>query len=407
MKIYKWCLFTLLAVFVLTNGAIADTSVSGRLRTYLYGWQSHGSQDQNHLRLYQSLVLNVYELGAKNLSFHTYMRTAHDFRSEEEIHAPTRLFNGYLKWKKIGGLLDLRLGRQFVHFGVGSVTLDGVKATLTKYRAFVLSVILGAETPFTREVELQSFSNYSVLGAYLSTAHFLDTRIGLSYIQKKREGQIRWKQFGVTIDKTFGPGITLLGKCDYNLDAKDIHELLARVRFTPSQRFSLYSDFGRRKPRIDSDSFFSIFNPQPYDWLRLGGSYKVMEGSAIYAEYRLTELETDKSSRLALGFDIGMFDAGITKQSGYGGSHFGAYCGVGRNFGDRLSLAARVNFSRFSLEELVGDMENALFSYLRVSYLPLKGLRTELSVQHLTNPKYRKDMRVLGTISYSFKHGQS
>jgi len=405
-KIYKWCLFTFLAVFVLSTNAAADTSVSGRLRTYLYGWQSFIPEEQSHLRLYQSLILNVNGLGVKNLSFHSYMRTTHDFQSDEEIHAPTRLFNGYLNLKNIGGLLDLRMGRQFVDFGVGSVTLDGLKATVTKHRAFVFSVIFGAEAPFTREMELQSFSNHSVLGAYLSTAYFLDTRIGLSYIQKKREGRIRWKQAGLTIDKTLSSGITFMGKCDYNLDTREIHELLARVRFTPGQRFSLYSDFGRRKPRIDSDSFFNIFDPQPYDWFRLGGNYQIMEGTTVHADYRLTELETDQSSRLALGVDIGIFDIGITNQSGYAGNQFGAYCGVERDFGDRLSLGARMNFSRFSLEELVGDMENALYSYLRVSYLPLNGLRTDLSVQHLTNPQYRKDLRVLGTISYSFRHGR-
>lgn len=405
--INRWWFISLITVFALLGNSFAQTSLRGRIRTNVYGWQSHSPGDQNHLRLYQSIILNVNGIGVKNLSFHTYMRTAHDFRSEVQIHAPTRFFNGYFNWKNIGGILDLRLGRQFVHFGVGSVTLDGLKATLTKQRAFVLSVAVGAEAPFTREMEFQSLSNYSVMGAYLSTSYFFDTRVGLSYIQKKREGEIRWKQFGLTIDRNFGVGLGLLGKCDYNLEAKYIHELLVRIQFMKNRRFSIYSDLGRRKPRIDSDSFFSIFNPQPYDWLRIGGRYEVMEGTAVHADCRFTRLETDQSSRIALGAEIGMFDVGITNQSGYGGNQFGAYCGIGRQLGDRLSLGARINFSRFSLEELVGDMENALYSYLRLSYLPLRGLRTEMSIQHLTNPQYKKDLRVLGTISYSFRYGRS
>lgn len=405
MKIIFRSVLLFLTTISVSSTLQAGTKINARLRTNIYAWQGRSLEDRDHLRLYQSFVFNAHDLGVKNLSFHTYLRTMHDFRSESNIDAANKIYNAYVDWKKIGDIVDLRLGRQFVHFGVGSMTFDGLKMTFTKRRAFVLSAYVGSETPFSREADTQSFSKNSVWGTYLNTAALFNTRIGLSYIQKERGGRIRWKQIGFTVDRSVGSFITFLSRYDFNLDTKDLHEALIRVRFRKTDRFLFYSDIGRRKPRIDADSYFRIFNPIPYDWLQLGGSYGISHGTRLHAEYRLTRLEDEQSSRISLSADLGMFQVGIMTRSGYGGSQFGIFGGASRDFGQRLSLAARINFSRFSLEEIVGDMENALFSYVRIGYVPQKSLRTELSVQHLMNPQHERELRALATVVYSFRKG--
>ena len=97
---------------------------------------------------------------------------------------------------------------------------------------------------------------------------------------------------------------------------------------------------------------------------------------------------------------------GVSNQNGYGGSHLGVFGGINKEFNDKLSMAVQLNFSKYNIEELIGDYENALFSYFRINYIPIKNLRISMNVQHLTNTRYKKDVRLLGSLVYSFRHGR-
>ena len=129
-----------IAVCVLTVNAYSGTSVNGRSLTHLYSFQTKNGTSEDHLKLYQSFVFNVQELGMKNLSFHTYFRAGHDFLANG-AEIPTSLYSAYVNWSKIGDLLDLRIGRQLFHAGVGSGTLDGLKIVLNKKGLFALFLI--------------------------------------------------------------------------------------------------------------------------------------------------------------------------------------------------------------------------------------------------------------------------
>lgn len=398
----RFCIAGCLSV-VLLNVTYAGPQVNAKLRTRVYLWQN-GSDDENHTRWYQSLALNANRLGHQNVSFHTYLRTAHDFQSDAGLNTPTRIYNAYLDWKRIGNVLDMRLGRQFVHFGVGSATMDGLRLTLAQQRRFRLSLYYGAETPFSRPgTELSGLSEKQIMGAYLSSTAILKTRLGLSYVRKSRDNETRWEQAGLMLDRSFGSMWMVLAKINYNLDTQDIHEMLVRIRFTQSNDLTMSTDFGRRKPRFDVDSYFNIFEIEPYDWFRLSVSKHLGSWLKLNAMVRMTMLEDKQATRVQVSGDMGLFQVGLMNQSGYGGNNLGLFGGVQKEITDKMMLAARLNFSRFTLEEIVGDVENAMFSYLMFGYRIHKDFKTQVSLQHLTNPQYERDLRAIVNIAYTFR----
>lgn len=396
-------------LLIVPASSFSATTINGRLITSLYGWQAEEAQDGveksvDHLRAYQALMCSLRGIGSENISFRTYLRTTDDLRSDVPGDPNTRLYHAYLDWRKIGHLVDLRLGRQFLQAGVGSATMDGVRIAVEKRGFFRLIGYAGSEAPYSRKAEFEGWSENNLWGAYLTSGYIYDLDLGLSYIHKNRDGASYWRQFGITAGKDLSPTLSFFGRLDYDLDGGDLQKLLIRVRYQKGNRLSLYSEFERRKPRIYTGSFFSTFDPKPSSQIRLGSDYRVNGLLRLNGEYRVTAYEDDSSQRVSVAANFGPGSIGFARQTGYGGKSNGIFGGVNYSFGEKLSVGAKLNFSEYELSELVSETERATSSTAQITYIPFRGLETRLELQNLTNPYYDTDLRVLGTIAYSFRY---
>ncbi|MBN2289027.1 MAG: hypothetical protein JXQ83_06805, partial [Candidatus Glassbacteria bacterium] len=151
------------------SGKVFFSGSSQSLFYYLENYPGSGGQGSVcNFRSYESVRMKLVGRGSKNsLGFHTFFRTSQDLNVDYEEDPLHRLYNGYLEW--IHGRFSAAAGRQWLHLGVGSLTLDGAKVSYTDPRYLEVTGYLGTESPYTRHFSLSGWDRARAGGVYLSS----------------------------------------------------------------------------------------------------------------------------------------------------------------------------------------------------------------------------------------------
>jgi hypothetical protein len=147
----------LFSLFTSLSNLPADLVFSGSSRSLFYSRENFFSpledESVHNFRLYQYMRMKLSERGKKSsISFNTYLRVSDDLNVEYPNDPNWRLYNGYLQLDR--GYTQLSLGRQWLHLGPGSMTLDGLKLSIGSPGLTQLTGYVGTESPYSNNFRL-------------------------------------------------------------------------------------------------------------------------------------------------------------------------------------------------------------------------------------------------------------
>lgn len=377
--------------------ASAQIQVDGQLYSDLYAFED--ASESQRVDFYPGVMLRLRPEGYRNLQFKGNFRLA---RRGDPADWSERVYNGYADWRADGGVVQARLGRQFLYQGVINGSVDGMSLALRPTDGVDLKVVGGVSAPYDRSLDIKSWDEGGLLGAYVSARVAPEAKVEASYVQQRRAEQVAWEQVGGALNGVLAGAVYYQAQLDYNLKASTVQGMRYRATYAPDGPWQVFAEYNAQRPRIFEDSYFNIFELEGFQQLRGGlsrtlGPYQVgVEGfHTIYEEE-----ETTDEVMVRLGSSWGAI--GVVYQTGYGGDNFGLYADVRYPVGDDLTL--RLHSSHYSYQRRsIAISEEATAVSGGIEYRPIRDLRLLAEVQQSLNTYYSNDVRGLLRLTYLFR----
>ena len=307
---------------VLSAGTLrAELLYSGRAQTLLYNYEdlltTPGASSTDNYRFFQFLRLNLKNRGEKNtVSFHTYLRVTDDLKVNYSDDPNWRLYNGYLQWDT--RLTGLTAGRQWLHLGPSSVTLDGVKMSVGGRGPNELTGYIGVESPFTRKFDTNGFSKAGSGGLYFTTRQIRTLNLGIGFYQKNRDGEAAFREIGVNATSNLTPGLKLYSRLDVNLLNSSVQKGQVRLRYQGNARVHFFGEFKHSEPRLFYKSYFQNFDLTGNEQLRGGVTVFLKPEVTLNTSYSEILHESQNSGYLSLGLSCPYGSATYYRGNGFG-----------------------------------------------------------------------------------------
>lgn len=421
MLLRSTALLLLLAAFALQADA---QTVSGRLVTSVFGWErTDTAGSTQHMRGYENLQLNV---AAGDFSFSTYMQGSTDFSEAMENDPQLRLFNAILQWKNIGGLADLKLGRQPVFGGVGYGTIDGALLRMRPAGGVEVSAYAGGLTPPGQRTDFfQNLDHNWQTGAHVLLYLVRDTKIGISYMNRHRESTpydgfrldaqntlapqtidygSRANQYGSVDVAWSNSGVWAFGRVDYDFNFERLSraELAATYQATPALGLTL--DLAHREPTLAYNSYFRILEGEANEEAVLGVDYRIHPMLTLNARVSTVVYDEDNALRVSLGGMCKYWSIMYTKDVSYDGDLDGFNVQAAYPFLDGMLVPhLGAVYSSYALSEN-GDKTSTTAAVAGAMLRPWKKLSVDFEGQYVTNRIYKSDVRAFARINYWFSH---
>lgn len=381
---------------------------SGQARSSLYSYESlymdPANESDNNYRYHQFLRLNLKGLGEKNkVSFHTYMRVSDDLSVDYASDPNWRMYNAYLKWDTRA--TSLSVGRQWIHLGPGSMTLDGAKFEVSGRKASITGYV-GTESPFTRKFDSSGYDKAGSGGVYLRVKPVSKLAIGAGWYQKNRYGETAFREFGVNANATLPHGFKLYSRLDYNMLSDEIQKGQVRLRYQGDKRYNFFGEYKHYTPRLFYQSYYQRkFELEGNDQLRGGLNVNVKENVTLSASYSAIMTEDENSGYMTIGASCPFGWANYYLGRGFGGDEDGfAVGGQVPLAEDKLELFGTLDYSRYRYLELDDESErDYLFSTIfGMHYRPSECINAGIEFEDVNNDLFSKDWRVLINLNINF-----
>ena len=405
-KTYRFLSALLGICAVLSSGDLkAELLYSGRAQTLLYNYEdllsTPSASSTDNYRFFQFLRLNLKNRGEKNtVSFHTYLRVTDDLKVNYSDDPNWRLYNGYLQWDT--RLTGLTVGRQWLHLGPSSVTLDGVKMSVGGRGPNELTGYIGTESPFTRKFDSNGFSKAGSGGLYFTTREIRNLNLGIGFYQKSRDGETAFRELGVNSTARLSSGFRLYSRLDVNLLNSSVQKGQVRLRYKSSDRVQVFGEFKHYRPRLFYQSYYQKFELDGNNQLRGGVSLFVRPEVSMNASYSAVMLENDTNGFLTLGLSSPNGWVNYYKGHGFGGDQDGfAFGGSLPLAADRFEIFADIDYSRFRFYE-EDDRDYLFSSIFGLHWRPSDQLDAGIEFEDVNNDVFSKDFRVLLKFAWNF-----
>jgi len=409
MTRYNTSILLLLILFAASSG-IKDLSgkvffSGGSQSLFYYREDLPGRGDQGsvyNFRFYESVRMKLVGRGEKNsLGFYTFFRTSKDLNIDYSEDPLNRLYNGYLEW--ISGPVSAAVGRQWLHLGVGSLTLDGVKVRYTNPRYVDVTGYLGTESPYTRHFNLTGWERAKAGGLFLSTKALRPLKLGLGFHQKDRNGRVALREIGVNGRAELPHGLRLSGRLDVNLLTDRVQKGIFRLRYHQLEKWKFLAEYKHYQPRLFYQSYFRRFDPKANDQLRTGVSYYLKPGVSITGTIAAIFFEDEKTGYLSLGVACPYGSATFYRGDGFGGDEFGFAAGATCPIREKFELFADFDYSRYRYYE--DEERDYLFSSIfGLNWRPKRNILAGIELHDLNNNVLSKDWRLL--VKFSVNHSR-
>ncbi|MBI5645689.1 MAG: hypothetical protein HY962_02055 [Ignavibacteriae bacterium] len=408
---------------VVLAGAEAQT-VSGRFVTSVLGWERQDDAAGNstgHLRGYEQMQLS---LSAGNFSFSTSMLGSTDFGEQMENDPQLRLFNASLLWKNIGGLADLKLGRQAIFGGVNYGTIDGAHLRLRPADGVEVIGYAGGLTPPSQRTDFfHNLDHNWQAGAHVLLYLIPDVKLGLSYMNRHREttpfqalrldGQLapftttvdygsRANQYG-SLDAAYTRGdLWLFGRVDYdfNFERMSRAELAATYQVSPTLGLSL--DLAHREPTIAWNSYFALLESSANQEAVLGIDYRVLPRLTLHARVSTVMYDDESAARVSLGASNKYASIMYTKDVSYDGDLDAFNLNLTYPVFDGMFVPhIGAVYSSYALAENL-EKTSTWAAVAGAMVRPWPVLSFDVQGQYMTNKIYKSDMRVFARANFWF-----
>ena len=423
-------IFPTLMIFVITNFTAAQ-QINGRFSTSFYSWERFTAEKTSNIitRVYQNLQLDASH---EQFSFHTSLTGAIGSSPSSSDDGQVRVYNAFLRWKNIGNIADLNMGRIPVFAGVGIGAVDGL---LLKAKFWNEKIILtgygGANVPSDlrskgiKDIEKNYFAGGQIVGYF-----FEGSRIGLSYCNRNRlmdgysairpdsifnpvtvliHPAVRKEQLiGADASYYYGTRLSAYGRFDYEINSSHVvrGEINSRVNVT--QKLALTGTYIYREPRIPFHSFFSIFEGESVNEYEGGIEYSLCSPISTFGRVAFVQYGEELSRRLSIGMNSTYGSVRYSGSNGYSGqlASFSAeamYPLFERKFIPTLGAS----FATYRLDEKSGKKEELIAGSLGAIVRLMSSFSFDTQVQWLRNKIVKDDIRVFGKVSYWFNHNFS
>ena len=156
-----------------------------------------------------------------------------------------------------------------------------------------------------------------------------------------------------------------------------------------------------REPLINYNSIFWTFDHDSYQEVEGAVSYSLDNGYLIFAKAANLLYEDDNSLRYQFGISAANFGLSCIGYSGYAGSSIGFSAnGSMQIIKEALSASGSVNYSNYRIGNIEEEKSNALAILAGFDYTPAKMLTLTLQGQLAANMNYRYDSRILLGFNY-------
>jgi len=399
--------------------------VNGRLTTSLYTWDNFDTigVSKTYLRAFQGVQLSVAQ---GDVSLHTYLQGAmnavHSFGDVGRV----RFYNLYVSWANIAKVADIDLGRQAIYAGVGSGTIDGLRARARLWDDRITVTGYGGATVndnFTG-VRKDVHNNLSFGGQAVTTA-LEGARIGLSYMNRRTE---RDPYYALRAhDTTFVPSLTYItfdpeaeeygsvdaaytygdrasgyARYDYDFNLSKTSRGQAGVRLHATDAIDVTLDYIYRAPHVSYNSIFSVFTSNSTQELEGGVEYGFTRLIRVFGKIAMVDYADVKSHRWSLGVNAGYGSFAYSGSDGYAGHLQSLSLQGGYPVLERMvvpSLGVSYAWYRLSPESRA-NVAVALLAGAVVR--PVSSFSFDLQGQWMTNKILRHDLRLQARISYWF-----
>jgi hypothetical protein len=386
------------------NGLSAEMRFNGSTQALFYSLESYpGRLDQtavDNFRYYQTFRLKLEQKGRKNsLSFNTFFRVTNDFAREYPADPASRFYNGYVQWNT--PLTSLAVGRQWLNLGPSSLTLDGVRLSLSKSRLIEATGFVGLESPFSRKFDLQGWDKARSGGVYLRSQAIRRLTLGLGFFQKDYESRTALREIGINGKADLPHGVDLTGRLDLNLLTHGVQNGMFRTRFQAGSHWNLVGEYKHYEPRLFYQSYYRRFNPRANDQLRAGVVYNFRKDVFLGASYTGIRFKDMTSSYLTLSAgcpygNVAYYHGGGIDQSQNGFTVGGSYPLL-----EVLEVFADLDYSRFRFYDAEND-DYLFTSIFGLNWRPRRDILAGVEFHDLNDRIFSKDFRILFKLGFNY-----
>lgn len=369
----------------------------GRVSNSVYAFDNLDTQ----VRLYQRLRLNA-EVPDLKLKFNTSMRVFTDLDSSFSDEQRYNFYTLNLEARQVFGTpVDLQLGRQFLHPGTVLGALDGLKAQVNLGQKMAVTLYGGVESHFARAVKIYETDDALVGGGLFDYRELYNSHLQLLYLQKNTSEETIWQLAGLNLTNNSLPHTQIRTQLHYDLQNSRFHRLFLGATHQRGDKFSIALAFKSQFPQIYANSFYTIFEPDPYQHYTLSASYKIFAPFYVNGFFQFLQTEDASANRLMLSLNNQNGNLGLMYESGDLGEQISLVADYGLEIIDNLMASLSVDYSRYKVEEIY-EFENQLANAARLSYRFGKHWICDLEYQWLTNRLKDSDSRILNHIHFTW-----
>lgn len=391
----KLFLFSLFLIFVLLYSLSAQVNFSGMTQSSIYVWEN---ADENQLIDYYQHVNTRLSLDSyRDLYFKTYFRLG---RNGDPAEWNEKVYNAYFNFLSPCRKWDARIGRQFVYNGVMNGTVDGLLLNIHPVANMTLKILAGMDAPFDRTLELTTWDDGNILGAYGSYGISDALNMKLSYVQKSRSSDVYWQLAGGSFSGKVVNSLFYQAHYEHNLKTSTYQTMRFRLNYI-NNKWMLFGEYNSQRPRIYEDSFFQIFEQSAFNQIRSGINYQLGNYS-IGLQDVYTIYEEDESTNQIHAIINGTYGTiGVLYQSGYGGDNTGIYGAIRYNILKNLLLFVHSSYYQYERQTTAISEDATSFSG-GLTYKLSPSWQIKAEVQERINSFYDNDVRGLFRIRYAF-----
>jgi hypothetical protein len=387
-----------LFIILLNAGFLQAIDFHGKVSNSIYSFEDTKART----RVYQFANFSIDAPEFANATLNTSFRVLTDLNQSLDSDQRFKAYSFNLKFNKLFNRVDLTLGRQFLHPGAVLGGLDGlyVKYYLTK--KMNLAAYGGVESNFQRSFEIYKFEDSFTAGGLFEVNRTFGTNFQLFYLQKANEDDLFWQLAGFNIFNSLLTHTTFNLQAHYDILNERFHRLFFSARQSLFEdKLAVSLNFKQQHPQIYANSYFTIFEVEPYNQYQMGLSYNVMKNYFVNAQYRMIQFDDETANQIFATVSNNDGSIGFLYESGYSGDQLSLIFDYAYSITPQLLASLNVDYSRYRTEN-VFEFENQIANAVRFSYQFLRHWSVDLEYQWLTNRFKEQDSRILNHIHYRF-----
>jgi len=390
-------LFLIGSLVLFLCGALwaGDIAFHGSAKNSIYSYE----RDETHTRAYQLVNLNMAALD-NHLTLNTSLRALTDFNESMDSDDRFRMYSLRLGWKGLGNdRLNLVIGRQFLHPGTVLGSLDGLNGQFRISPKISVQFYSGVEGHFSKSFKLYKTEDSIVNGGLIQFKKMYQSTFQLLYLNKSNDSGTFWHLTGLNFDTYLVPRSLIKVQAHYNIEQEKFHRVKYYMRNTWGKSFKTILGYKMQQPQIYANSYFTIFEVDPYQQYRFGASCDIFSDYSVQGQVQYLTIDKDSATRYLLTLQNFNGSIGMIYEDGYAGSQLGVMFDYAHEVLKNLTASLYIDYLKYRTEE-VYEYDNQLGNAVRLLYRYNRHLSVTVEYQWLNNRFKDSDSRFLNHISY-------